>query len=161
MSIATLGQQSRLATKLKRNLQQVLVKADGIEVTVAANGFDYLIKVKEAGTWATGKFHVLLKLKDMDLSQFPVQGFPVQKVLLAYESVLAGETSDNRAAACRADLLAELICRVKELGCSIEIVAGATATDPLTLDVATAEGEVTGTKLRHIRASVDTIGMGQ
>lgn len=150
------GQQMRLATKLQRNLNQVLKSVNGYNVNRTVNAVgDNLIEVTET-VWATGEVYALIKFQEIPLSTFDVQGLPVHKIMICVEG-------DAAAAGCKGDIgfIAEIICRCKDLGCAIEIYNSATTVQPT--DQATASGNFGAglTPKRWIRASVDSLGFGQ
>ena len=154
--MVNVGQQMRLATKLQRNLKQVFRDVDLLNVNRTINAVgDNLIEVVDA-SWATGDVYALIKFQEIPLSTFPVQGLPVHKVMICVETDAGG-------VGCKGNVgfIAEIIARVKDLGCAIEIYTSATTVKPA--DQATAAGTFgAGTDpLRYIRASVDTLGMGQ
>ena len=150
------GQQMRLSSKLQRNLRQVLRDVDGLVVNRTVNAIgDNLIEVTD-GSWAAGDTYALIKFQEIQISTFPVQGLPVHKVMICVEGNAAGNGS-----VVHVGYLAEIIARVKDLGCGIEMYATANTVQPA--DQATDGGNF-GAGLvakRVIRASVDTIGMGQ
>jgi len=154
--MANSGQQMRLSSKLQRNLRQVLRDVDGLVVNRTVNVVgDNIIEVTD-GSWAAGDTYVLIKLQEIELSTFPVQGLPVHKIMICVEGNAAGSGS-----VVHAGYLAEVIARVKDLGCGIEVYTTANTVQPA--DQATSGGNF-GAGLvskRYIRASVDTIGMGQ
>lgn len=150
------GQQMRLATKLQRNLKQVFRDVDALNVNRTVNAVgDNLIEVVDA-SWATGDIYALIKFQEVPLSTFPVQGLPVHKIMICVE----GDVTD---VGCKGNIgfIAEIIARVKDMGCGIEVYASATTVQPT--DQATAGGNFGAglTPKRFIRASVDTLGMGQ
>ena len=150
------GQQMRLATKLQRNLKQVFRDVDSLNVNRTVNAVgDNLIEVTEAA-WATGEVYALIKFQEIPLSTFPVQGLPVHKIMICVETDAGG-------AGCKGNVgfIAEIIARVKDMGCAIEIYTSATTVQPT--DQATDGGNFGAglTAKRYIRASVDTLGMGQ
>jgi len=156
--MANHGQQKRLADKLQRNLDQILRQVDGLQVAHLVNAAgDHLIEVSD-GSWATTEVYALIKLQEMPvIGDFSTIGYPVHKVLICVEGDAAA-----RGAMADAGYLAEVISRVKDLGCGIDIYLSATTVKPV--DQATAGGSFNGgaaTLKRHIRASVDTLGLGQ
>lgn len=160
--MANNGQQKALANKIKRNLEQILKATDGLQVNHTVNAVgDHLIEVTD-GSWATTEAYALLKIQEMPLSSFPVQGFPVHKLMICVEGDNATLGSVK---GCAGDIgyIAEVICRAKDLGCAIEMYVTALGTKPA--DQATAEGTFnsgsSSALKRHIRASVDTLGLGQ
>ena len=152
------GQQKRLADKLKRNLLQILRAIDGLQVleSVNANG-DYLITVTD-GAWATADSFALIKIQEMPIvSEYPVIGLPVHKLMICVEADAAGNGTIMNLG-----IFGEVFARAKDLGCAIEIYTSATTVQPA--DQATAGGTFNAgaaTLKRHIRASVDVIGLGQ
>ncbi len=160
--MANNGQQKRIADKIKRNLEQILRAIDGLQVnhTVNAAG-DHLLEVTD-GSWTSGDAYALVKVQEMPLSSFPVQGYPVHKILICAEG-------DNATlGSCKGiftdvGIYTEVVARLKDTGCGIQVYVCAKGSQPV--DQATAEGTFnsgTGALLkREVRASVDTLGMGQ
>lgn len=160
--MANNGQQKRIADKLKRNLDQILRALDGLTVnhTVNAAG-DHLIEVTD-GSWATGDAYALVKIQEQPLSPFPVQGYPVHQLLICVEG-------DNATlGSCKGiftdvGMYSEILSRCKDMGCGLKVYVCAKGTQPA--DQATAEGTFNGGSssrlMREIRASVDTLGLGQ
>ena len=146
----------RIATKLQRNLNQVLKAVDGLTVNRLVNAVgDNLIEITD-GAWATGDIYALIKIQEIPLSNFPSQGLPVHKIMICVEADATGN-----GCIFDAGMFAEIVARVKDMGCSIEMYVSATTVQPT--DQATAGGNF-GAGLaakRYIRASVDTIGLGQ
>jgi hypothetical protein len=155
--MANFGQQLRIAQKIERNLKQILTVADGLAVNRSVNAAgDHLIEVTD-GTWATTKAYILVKVQEMPLSTFPAQGFPVHKLLVCVEG-----DATARASLVDACFLGEVLARCKDMGCAIEIYLSAITVQPA--DQATAGGTFNAgaaTSKRHIRASVDALGLGQ
>jgi hypothetical protein len=155
--MANNGQQMRLANKLKRNLEQILRAQENLRVNHTTNAVgDHLVEITDP-SWATTDTYALVKIQEMPLSDFPVQGFPVHKLMICVEADAAG-----RGTLIDAGYFAEFVCRLKDLGCAIEVYLSATTVKPA--DQATAAGTFNAgaaTLKRHIRASVDTLGMGQ
>ena len=154
--MANYGQQMRLSLKLQRNLNQVLTATDGLIVnrTVNAQG-DNIIEVTD-GSWASGDNYALIKFQEIPVSNYPVVGLPVHKIMICVEAAAAGhgQIMDT-------GMFSEIVCRAKDLGCAIEIYMSANTVQPT--DQATAGGNFGAglTAKRYIRASVDTIGFGQ
>ncbi len=153
------GQQFRIASKIERNLKQVLQAADGLQVSRSANAVgDNLIAVGD-GAWATGDVYALVKVQEIHISDYPVQGLPVHKLMVCVEGDNAN-VALAKGSKCDAGYLAEVIARAKDMGCTIEVHVTAAGTQPA--DDATAGGSFAASRLlRVIRASVDTIGLGQ
>lgn len=150
------GQQMRIATKLQRNLKQVLRDVDGLVVNRTVNAVgDNLIEVTD-GSWATGDKYALVKIQEIPLSTFPVQGLPVHKIMICVEADAGGNGMIMDAG-----MFGEIFARVKDLGCAIEVYLSANTVKPT--DQATDGGNFGAglTAKRYIRASVDTIGFGQ
>lgn len=154
------GQQFRIASKIERNLKQVLQAADGLQVSRSANAVgDNLIAVGGAGAWATGDVYALVKVQEIPLADYPVQGLPVHKLMICVEGDNA-TLANAKGSKVDAGYLAEIVARAKDMGCSIEVYVTAAGTQPA--DQATAGGTFAACRLlRAIRASVDTIGLGQ
>lgn len=152
------GQQKRIRDKIVRNLAQILKTTDGLTVTSSLNAVnEWDIAVAAAGAWATTTFYALIKIQEMPISSFPVTGYPVNKLMVCVE----GDAS-VRGTLVDAGLLAEVLCRLKDLGCAVELYLSATTVQPA--DQATDGGTFNAgaaTLKRHVRASVDTLGMGQ
>jgi hypothetical protein len=156
------GQQQRLAQKLERNLKQVLRDLDGLQITRSTNAVgDNLLTISD-GSWATTDVFALIKIQEIPLATFPAQGLPVHKLMICVEGDNA-TLGSVKGSACQAGYFAEFICRMKDLGCGIEVFVTALGTQPA--DQATDQGTFNSGSssrlLRHIRASVDVIGMGQ
>lgn len=146
----------RIATKLQRNLKQVLRDVDGLIVNRTVNAVgDNLLEITD-GSWATGDIYALVKIQEIPLSSYPVQGLPVHKLMICVEADATGN-----GCIFNAGLLGEIIARVKDMGCAIEMYTSATTVKPT--DQATDGGNFGAglTPKRYIRASVDTIGFGQ
>jgi len=156
--MANYGQQKRIADKLKRNLEQILKASEGLSVlhTVNAVG-DHLLTITD-GAWATSDSNfALIKIQEMPLGDFPVNGYPVHKVMICLENAAAGT-----GVYLDAGLFGEYLARINDMGCAIEVYASANTDQPA--DQATAGGTFNAgaaTLRRHIRASVDTLGLGQ
>jgi hypothetical protein len=160
--MANNGQQKRIAAKIKRNLDQILRQIDGLQVNLTVNAVgDHLIEVTD-GSWATTETYALIKVQEMPLSSFPVQGLPVHKLLVCVEGDNATLGSVK---GCAADIgyIGEIFSRLKDMGCAVEVYVTAVEVQPV--DQATAEGTFNSGSasrlMRHIRASVDTLGLGQ
>lgn len=153
------GQQFRIASKIERNLKQVLQAADGLQVSRSANAVgDNLITITD-GSWATGDVFALIKVQEIPLADYPVQGLPVHKLMICVEGDNAN-LALAKGSKCDAGYLAEIVARAKDLGCGIEVYITAAGTQPA--DQAAAGASFAACKLmRAIRASVDTIGLGQ
>jgi hypothetical protein len=142
--MANNGQQSRLAFKLKRNLEQVFLASESFTFEIVFNGYDHLVKVTDGGA---GTDSCLIKFKQIDVNTFTVPGLHHHKVC-----ILADTTAT-------VGVFAEIVARVKELGCGIEVYTHAT---PLTQDDASAAGIFSGAVYkRFVRGSVDTLNVGQ
>ena len=156
--MANTGQQKRIADKLKRNFVQILQQVDGLQVNTSVNAVgDYLIEVTD-GSWATGETYGLIKIQESPVvGDYSVVGYPVHKLLICFEAgAVAGSALAN------IGYLAEIIGRAKDMGCGIDMYLSATTVKPA--DQATAGGTFNAgaaTFMRHIRASVDTLGLGQ
>ena len=142
---ANIGQQSRLASKLKRNLDQVFLASEGFTSLVIWNGFDYLVSITDIA----GNSNFLIKFKAVQLESFAVPGLTHHKILLC-----------SQAATADIGIIAEVVARVKELGCGIEVYQAAA---PLAVDVASEIGLFSGAATYHrfVRGSVDMINVGQ
>lgn len=153
------GQQFRIASKIERNLKQVLQAADGLQVSRSANAVgDNLITISD-GAWATGDVFALIKVQEIPLADYPVQGLPVHKLMICVEGDNAN-VALAKGSKCDAGYLAEFVARAKDIGCTLEIYVTAAGTQPA--DQATAGGTFAASRLlRVVRASVDTIGLGQ
>lgn len=146
----------RIATKLQRNLKQVLRDVDGLVVNRIVNAVgDNLIEVTD-GSWATGEVYALIKIQEIPLSSYPVQGLPVHKLMVCFEADATGNGVKGNIG-----YIGEILARVKDMGCAIEVYTSATTVQPT--DQATDGGNFGAglTAKRYIRASVDTIGFGQ
>lgn len=161
--MANHGQQKRIADKLQRNFRQILMAVDGLTVNHAVNAAgDHLIEVTPA-SWSSTDPYALIKIQEMPvLGDYPVVGYPVHKLMVCVEG-------DNATLAnvkgCAGDIgyVAEVLSRAKDMGCAVEVYVTALGTKPA--DQATAGGTFNGGAssrlMRHIRASVDTLGLGQ
>jgi hypothetical protein len=161
--MANNGQQKRIADKLKRNLDQVLRQLDGLTVnhTVNAAG-DHLVEVTDP-SWATTDTYALIKIQELPvIGDYSVVGYPVHKMMICVEGDNA-TLGSVKGSAIDVGYLAEIIGRVKDLGCGIELYVTALGTKPA--DQATSGGTFNSGSAsalkRFIRASVDTIGFGQ
>lgn len=163
MSANNPTQQQRIAQKILRQFVQILRSVDGVIATLSQNAVqDYLVTVAQTGSWASTHFYALIKIQENPLSSFPVQGFPVNKLMVCIEgdnstlgSVL-GTSIDI-------GLFSEVLARLKDMGCELEVFVTALGTQPA--DQATLGGTFNSGSSsllkRHVRASVDTLGMGQ
>lgn len=156
--MANNGQQKRIADKLKRNLDQILRQIDGLAVNHLVNAAgDHLIEVTDP-SWATTDTYALIKIQESPVTgDYSTIGYPVHKIMVCVEGDAAG-----RGSLVDAGYLAEVLCRLKDMGCGIDLYLSATTVKPV--DQATSGGTFNAgnaTLKRHIRASVDTLGLGQ
>ena len=157
MSANNPGNQQRIAQKILRQLVQILKSSDGLTATLTQNAVqDWVLTVKEAGAWATTKFYALVKIQENELSTFPVQGYPGNKIRMCVEG-----TAASLGVACDAGYFSEVLSRLKDMGCELEVYVTAVTVQPIDDASSNSSSFTAATLKRHIRASVDTLGMSQ
>jgi hypothetical protein len=141
---SNMGQQVRLVAKLQRNLGQVFTSVDGVVATFASNGSDQVLSIDGGATKKA-----LVKVKEITIGNFPNVG-----VLQHIIGVCVDTDVD-------VGFLTEVMCRVHELHCGIEMYQTDGA-DPLVQDDVAGMFLSAHTSLkRAVRAQVDAINIGQ